>query len=92
MKVALPGGRFLMIQQWLAIKITISTPCAYGVLEVPAEDEAHYATLESRQALENLTAVLYPDDSNETGKRTRLMQEYFFVSAGIQSIVRYYKS
>ncbi len=60
-------------------------------VEVPAEDEAHYATLESRQALENLTAVLYPDDSNEIGKRTRLMQEYFFVSAGIQSIIRYYK-
>lgn len=60
-------------------------------VEVPAEEEAKYATLESRQALENLTAVLYPDDSNETGKRTRLMQEYFFVSAGIQSILRYYK-
>lgn len=60
-------------------------------VEVPSEEEAKYATLESRQALENLTAVLYPDDSNETGRRTRLMQEYFFVSAGMQSIVRYYK-
>ena len=60
-------------------------------VEVPSEEEAKYATLESRQALENLTAVLYPDDSNETGRRTRLMQEYFFVSAGIQSILRYYK-
>ena len=38
--------------------------------------------------VEDLTAVLYPDDSNEQG---RLTQEYFFVSAGIQSIIRYYK-
>lgn len=38
--------------------------------------------------VEDLTAVLYPDDSNEQG---RLTQEYFFVSAGIQSIIRYCK-
>lgn len=59
-------------------------------VEVPAAEEANYATIESRRSLEDLTAVLYPDDSNERGKKTRLMQEYFFVSAGIQSIVRYY--
>ena len=41
--------------------------------------------------VEDLTAVLYPDDSNEQGRLTRLTQEYFFVSAGIQSIIRYYK-
>jgi starch phosphorylase len=35
--------------------------------------------------------VLYPDDSNEAGRRLRLSQEYFFVSAGVQSILRYYK-
>ena len=33
--------------------------------------------------------VLYPDDSNER-RQTRLRQEYFFVSAGVQSIIRYY--
>ena len=41
--------------------------------------------------VEDLTAVLYPDDSNEQGRLTRLTQEYFFVSVGIQSIIRYYK-
>ena len=35
--------------------------------------------------------MLYPDDSNEAGRRLRLSQEYFFVSAGVQSILRYYK-
>ncbi len=39
---------------------------------------------------ENLTQVLYPSDSCEDGKRLRLMQEYFFVSAGLMSIIQEY--
>ena len=35
-----------------------------------------------------ITNVLYPDDSTPRGKLLRLKQEYFFTSAGIQSIVR----
>lgn len=31
---------------------------------------------------------LYPDDSNEEGKMLRLKQEYFLVSAGLQSVIR----
>lgn len=31
---------------------------------------------------------LYPDDSNENGKMLRLKQEYFLVSAGLQSCMR----
>ena len=38
-----------------------------------------------------ISRFLYPDDSTEEGRRLRLMQEYFFVSAGVQSIVRHYK-
>ena len=33
---------------------------------------------------------LYPDDSTETGKILRLKQQYFFVSAGIQSTIKLY--
>ena len=43
------------------------------------------------QAIEDITRCLYPDDSSEEGRRLRLIQEYFFVSAGVQSIVRHYK-
>ena len=32
-----------------------------------------------------------PDDSDASGKQLRLRQEYFFTSAGIQSIVRHYR-
>ena len=38
-----------------------------------------------------ITSCLYPDDSSYEGKLLRLTQEYFFVSAGVQSIVRHYK-
>ena len=34
--------------------------------------------------------VLYPDDSTEEGKILRLKQEYFLVSAGLQSVMRSY--
>ena len=41
--------------------------------------------------VESITSVLYPDDSRIEGKTLRLKQEYFLVSAGIQSIIRRYK-
>lgn len=42
--------------------------------------------------VQQISRFLYPDDSTEEGRRLRLMQEYFFVSAGIQSIIRHYKA
>ncbi len=59
--------------------------------EIPEEEEGHYATLESRRAIQEITQVLYPDDSNYEGLLLRLKQEYFMVSAGVQSIVRHFK-
>ena len=43
-----------------------------------------------RQFVENIARSLYPEDSTYEGKQTRLIQEYFMVSAGVQSIVRHY--
>jgi starch phosphorylase len=60
-------------------------------VEIPPEEEERYRSIGDRRAVEDLTSVLYPDDSNEAGRRLRLSQEYFFVSAGVQSILRYYK-
>ncbi len=60
-------------------------------VEIPASEEDKYRSIEDRRQFEDLTAVLYPDDSNERGRLVRLAQEYFFVSAGVQSIMRYFK-
>lgn len=44
-----------------------------------------------RHLIPKISLSLYPDDSNLEGQKLRLMQEYFFVSAGVQSIIRTYK-
>lgn len=59
--------------------------------EIPPEEEIHYHTIAEREKVNKITEVLYPDDSNYEGQILRLRQEYFFTSAGIQSIVHYYK-
>lgn len=47
--------------------------------------------IEYKNSVEAISQVLYPEDSFYEGKKLRLKQQYFFVSAGIQSIVRHYK-
>lgn len=47
--------------------------------------------VEAKNASENVSRVLYPDDSTDHGKELRLRQEYFFVSASLQDIVRRFK-
>lgn len=47
--------------------------------------------VEHKYSVEAISQVLYPDDSYAEGRRLRLKQQYFFVSAGLQSIVRTYK-
>ena len=44
--------------------------------------------VESKNMSENITRVLYPDDSTPLGKELRLRQEYFFVSASLQDMIR----
>lgn len=41
-------------------------------VEIPVENELNYPTLESRRAVQDITAVLYPDDSNYEGKKTSI--------------------
>lgn len=59
-------------------------------VEIPLENELDYPTLESRRAVQDITAVLYPDDSNYERKKLRLIQEYFMTSAGLQTIIKSY--
>ncbi|EHQ89324.1 glycogen/starch/alpha-glucan phosphorylase [Desulfosporosinus youngiae] len=44
-----------------------------------------------RSEVEAISYILYPDDSSRAGRELRLRQEYFFVAAGLGTIVRSYK-
>ena len=49
-----------------------------------------HATQDKTRA-EDISRVLYPNDSTDEGKKLRLKQQYFFVSASLQDILRKYK-
>ncbi len=48
----------------------------------------YFAAMEKQNASENVSRVLYPDDSTAVGRELRLRQEYFLTSASVQDIVR----
>lgn len=59
-------------------------------------DEFHagdYAeAVASKIAAENITMVLYPNDSSENGKELRLRQQYFLASASLQDVLTHWIS
>lgn len=51
-------------------------------------NEGNYIkAVEEQNDSENLSRVLYPDDTTSMGRELRLQQEYFFVSAALQDIL-----
>jgi glycogen phosphorylase len=48
----------------------------------------YYGAVNAKVASENLTKVLYPNDEQARGKELRLEQQYFFVSASLQDMLR----
>ena len=46
--------------------------------------------VERKNLSENVSRVLYPDDSTESGRELRLEQEYFFCSASMQDLIHRY--
>jgi len=51
-------------------------------------NEGNYIkAVEDKNESENLSKVLYPDDSTTMGRELRLKQQYFFVSASLQDIL-----
>ena len=57
----------------------------------PSEYPSYMTEREYLNLVDDICLKLYPDDSTEKGKYQRLMQEYFFVSAGIHSIIESHK-
>ncbi|PHJ22103.1 glycogen phosphorylase family [Cystoisospora suis] len=48
-------------------------------------------SVRERQRAESISAVLYPNDNTVEGKELRLKQQYFFVCATIQDVMRRFK-
>ncbi|MGN1396715.1 MAG: glycogen/starch/alpha-glucan phosphorylase, partial [Streptococcus gallolyticus] len=59
-------------------------------VEIPEEYELDYPTIADRRSVQDITSILYPDDSSYEGKQLRLVQEYFMTSAGLQTIIKSY--
>ncbi len=48
--------------------------------------------VEGKALSENISKVLYPEDSSSENQKLRLRQQYFFVSASLQDILRRFQS
>jgi len=51
-------------------------------------DGDHDGAFSRRNAIESLSQVLYPSDATPAGRELRFKQEFFFVSASVQDILR----
>ncbi|MGJ7525951.1 glycogen/starch/alpha-glucan phosphorylase [Variovorax sp. GB1P17] len=60
-------------------------------IDLSAFNRGNYmGAVESKNQSENVSRVLYPDDSTPSGRELRLHQEYFFCSASVQDLLRRY--
>lgn len=48
----------------------------------------YFGAVNRKTVLENITKILYPNDETLQGKQLRLEQQYFFVSASLQDMLR----
>lgn len=55
-------------------------------------DQSYNDAVKEKNAAEDISRVLYPNDSEQAGKILRLKQQYFFVSASLQDMLRTFKS
>jgi len=64
---------------------------AAAELDLERFQEGDYiAACENKLNSENISKVLYPNDSNHSGRELRLKQQYFITSASLQDILRRY--
>lgn len=60
----------------------------FGLFNEQKYDKA----VRERNKAERISAVLYPNDDTDIGKKLRLKQQYFFSSASLQDMLRCYKA
>lgn len=54
-------------------------------------DQEYALAVQEKNSVEDITRVLYPNDSTPAGKKLRLKQQYFLSSASLQDILFRYK-
>ncbi|CAH2717461.1 Glycogen phosphorylase [Neobacillus rhizosphaerae] len=57
----------------------------------PSQFPVHEDILKYKRETESISEFLYPDDTHDEGKILRLKQQYFLVSASIQSVLKNYR-
>jgi starch phosphorylase len=67
-----------------------SSPDAFDFAEFSSGD--FFGAVHKKVMAENLTRVLYPDDSTSAGVRLRFAQEYFLVCCSLADIVRRFRA
>ena len=53
---------------------------------------SHISAMDYEKSVRHICEFLYPDDSTDEGKILRLKQQYFFVAAGVRTIVDQHKA
>jgi len=67
-----------------------ATPDVFDFAEFSSGD--FFGAVHKKVMAENLTRVLYPDDSTSAGERLRFAQEYFLVCCSLADIVRRFRA
>jgi starch phosphorylase len=52
----------------------------------------YYGAVDEKVFSENISKILYPNDEQDSGKKLRLSQQYFFVTCSLQDVIRLHKS
>ncbi len=77
---------------------TVNTLRLWGAVPVDVFDFAEFSSgdffgaVHKKVMAENVTRVLYPDDSTSAGERLRFAQEYFLVCCSLADIVRRFRN
>jgi len=65
---------------------------AVNTFSLDSFDKGDYQrAVEQQNLARNITEVLYPNDNHYSGKELRLKQQYFFISASIQTAIRKFR-
>ena len=65
---------------------------SYNEIDFKEFNEQHYATAaKDKNEAEDITKLLYPNDTMREGKMLRLRQQYVICSASLQDLIRNYK-